>query len=85
MAPVKLGYKSLDMSVYCEWNWNWNKSDIQQEDKSSDIEQQPPFGDRNYSNTLPQKKGIQNQREHHIILTKYETLHPTYVQVFVDI
>ena len=32
------------------------------------IEQQPPFGDRKYSNTLPQKRGkIQNQREHHKI------------------
>ena len=29
----------------------------QEQDKSSDIEQQPPFGDRKYSNTLPQKRG----------------------------
>ena len=39
---------------------------IQEQDKL-DIEQQPAFGDRKYSNTLPKKKGIQNQREHHII------------------
>ena len=38
------------------------------QDKSSDIEQQPPFNDRKYSNTLPQKRRKQNQREHHIIL-----------------
>ena len=36
------------------------------QDKSSDIEQQ--FGDLKYSNSLPQKRGIQNQREHHIII-----------------
>ena len=29
---------------------------VQKQDKSSDIEQQPPFGDRKYSNTLPQKR-----------------------------
>ena len=36
----------------------------QKHDKSSDIEQQPPFGDGKYSNTLPQKRGgegVQNQ------------------------
>ena len=45
----------------------------QEQDKSSDIEQQLPFGDRKYSITQPQnKEGVQNQREHHIILTKYE-------------
>ena len=32
---------------------------IEEQDKSSDIEQQPPFSDRKYSNTLPQKRGIQ--------------------------
>ena len=37
-------------------------------DKSSDIEQQPPYGDRKYSKTLLQNRGggLQNQREHHI-------------------
>ena len=25
------------------------------------------------------KKGVQNQQEHHTILTKYETVHPTVV------
>ena len=35
-----------------------------EQDKSSDVEQQPPFGDRKYSNTLPKKRGkIQNQRD----------------------
>ena len=29
---------------------------LKEQDKSSDIEQQPAFGDRKYSNTLPQKK-----------------------------
>ena len=40
---------------------------IQEQYKSSDIEKQPPFGDRKYSNTLPEKGGIQNQRERRII------------------
>ena len=40
---------------------------INEQDKSTDIEQQPPFGDRKDSKTLPQKRGIQNQREHRII------------------
>ena len=52
---------------------------LSKQDKSSDIEHQPPFGDRKYSNTLPEKRGIQNQRAHHIILTKYEAVNPTYV------
>ena len=30
---------------------------IQEQDKSSDIQQQSPFGDRKYCNTLPQKRG----------------------------
>ena len=30
---------------------------VQEQDKTSDIEQQQPFGDRKYSNKLPQKKG----------------------------
>ena len=58
---------------------NVKYSFYQEQDKSSDSEQQPPLGDRKCSNTLPQKRGIQNQREYHIILTKYEAMHPTYV------
>ena len=53
-----------------------------EQDKSSDIEQQPPFGDRKISNIQPQIRwggGLQNQQEHHIILTKYEAVHPTAV------
>ena len=34
----------------------------QEQDKSSDIEQQPPFGDRKISNIQPQNRGV-----HHII------------------
>ena len=34
---------------------SYSKETIQEQDKSSDIEQQPPFGNRKYSNTLPQK------------------------------
>ena len=30
---------------------------LKEQDKSSDIEQQPPFGDHSYSNTLPQNRG----------------------------
>ena len=52
---------------------------IKEQDKSSDIEQHPPFGDRKYSNTQPQNRGLKNQREHHIILTKYEAMHPTVI------
>ena len=55
--------------------------DTQEQDKSSDTEQQPPFGDRKISNIQPQNRGggLQNQQEHHIILTKYEAVHPTAV------
>ena len=52
---------------------------IEEQDKSSDIEQQPPFGDRKISNIQPQNRGLQNQQEHHIILTKYGAVHPTAV------
>ena len=54
---------------------------MQEQDKSSDIEQQPPFGDRKISNIQPQNRGggLQYQQEHHIILTKYEAVHPTAV------
>ena len=51
-----------------------------EQDKSSDIEQQPPFSDRKISNIQSQNRaGVQNQQEHHIILTKYEAVHPTAV------
>ena len=33
---------------------NWRPT--QEQEQSSDIEQQPPFGDRKYSNSLPQKR-----------------------------
>ena len=40
---------------------------LKEQDKSSDIEQQPPFGDRKISNIQPQNRGgLQNQQEHHI-------------------
>ena len=39
-----------------------------EQDKSSDFVQKPPFGDRKYSNTLPQKRGIQ-------------AVHPTYSRI----
>ena len=53
---------------------------VLEQDKSSDIEQQPPFGDRKISNIQPQNRGgLQNQQEHHIILTEYEAVHPTAV------
>ena len=54
---------------------------VEEQDKSSDIEQQPPFGDRKKSNIQPHNRGwgLQNQQEHHIILTKYEAVHPTAV------
>ena len=53
----------------------------QEQDTSSYIQQQPPFGNRKESNTQPQKRGrgLQNQQEHHIILTKYEAVHLTAV------
>ena len=52
-----------------------------EEDKSSDIEQQSPFGDCKISSIQPQNRGggVQNQQEHHIFLTKYEAVHPTAV------
>ena len=56
--------------------------DVEEQDKSYDIEQQSPFGDCKRSNTLPQMKGggvAQNQREHPNILIKYATVHPTAV------
>ena len=35
---------------------------VVEQDKSSDIEQQPLFGDRKYSNTQPQKRGVKTNR-----------------------
>ena len=34
-----------------------NRKPKQEQDKSSDIEQQPPFGDRKISNIQPQNRG----------------------------
>ena len=48
-------------------------------DKSSDIEQQPPFGDRKYSTQSQKRWRVYKPTEHHIILTKYEAVHPTAV------
>ena len=58
-----------------------NDNNEKEQDKSSDIEQQPPFGDRKISNIQSQNRGwgLQNQQEHHIILTKYEAVDPTAV------
>ena len=58
-----------------------HEDELQEQDKSSDIEQQPPFGDRKISNIQPQNRGggLQNKQKHHIILTKYEAVHPTTV------
>ena len=45
----------------------------EEQDKSTDVKQQPPFGDCNWSNTLLRIKrggGVQNQQEHHMSLTK---------------
>ena len=33
------------------------RNTLQEQDKSSDIEQQPPFGDRKISNIQPQNRG----------------------------
>ena len=38
----------------------------QKQDNSSDIEQQPPFGDRKYSDTLLQKRG--EYKQHYYLL-----------------
>ena len=53
---------------------------LEEQDKSSDIEQQPPFGDPQIKQyAASNESGVQNQREHQIILTKYEPFHPTTV------
>ena len=67
-------------SELLSWNFKQISVLLREQDKSSDIEQQPPFGDRKISNIQPQNRGgVQNQQEHHIILTKYEAVHPTAV------
>ena len=54
--------------------------DYDEQDNSSDIKQQPPFGDSKISNIQPQNRGGGTKpQEHHIILTKYEAVHPTAV------
>ena len=37
--------------------WTIFKVSVEEQDKSSDIEQQPPFGDRKISNIQPQNRG----------------------------
>ena len=48
----------MDMlsKIYIQDNQN-TFYDKEEQDKSSHIEQQPPFGDRKHSITLPQKRG----------------------------
>ena len=62
------------------WSHFWTDLLILEQDQSYDIEQQQPSGDRKWSNTLPQMRGggqkVENRREHHIILTKYEAVPP---------
>ena len=52
-----------------------------EQDKSSNVEVKPPMGVHKQGKALPQmrerKRGLQNKREQHIILTKYKTLNPT--------
>ena len=43
--------------VYLKISFYYLVQGLQVQDKSSDIEQQPPFGDGKYSNTLPRKRG----------------------------
>ena len=58
----------------------YDNLNLKEQDKSSDIEQQPPFGDRKWAIfSLKIGGGVQNQQEHHVILTKYEAVHPTAV------
>ena len=49
---------------------------FEEQDKSSDIELQPPFGNKAIHCLKRSGGGLQNEREHHIILTKYEAVHP---------
>ena len=54
-------WQDILFDAYKFWNYTNRKqsswSNIEEQDQSSDIEQQPPFGDRKYSNTQPQNKG----------------------------
>ena len=43
---------TLDLMILFVLNY------FQEQDKSSDIEQQPPFGDRKISNIQPQNRGL---------------------------
>ena len=50
---------------------------VKEQDKSSDIDQQPSFATAKHC-LKKEGGGVRNQREHHIISTKYEALNPTY-------
>ena len=55
-------YHSLYNALLSDiWAFCYHKR-LHEQDKSSNIEQQPPFGDHKYSYTLPQKRGggVQN-------------------------
>ena len=55
---------------------------LHEQDKSSDIEQQPnlsAIANKFKAIYAPNDGVIQKQREHHIIKTKYAAVHPTYV------
>ena len=52
---------------------------IKDQDKKSDNEQEPPFNDLKKALQSLKRGGFQNQREHHVILTKNEAVHPTVV------
>ena len=54
---VELCYQFLVVKRANATNTLTKYGHFHEQDKSSDIEQQLPFGDRKYSNTLPQKKG----------------------------
>ena len=50
----------LDVFAQLDRSWQQCTSSVlqgQEQDKSSNIEQQPPFGDRKISNIQPQNKG----------------------------
>ena len=58
------------MSQYSrKFSYNKYTEQIKEKDKSSCIEQQPPFGDRKYSKILPQKRGVKKERIHFGITT----------------
>ena len=43
--------------MHCQWLTKTSTLRLHEQDKSSDIEQQPPFGDRKISNIQPQNRG----------------------------